>query len=38
MGIGIMKMDVILIHLVSQSVSDRAWEGGFVLPRAQRCR
>jgi hypothetical protein len=28
----------ILIHLVSQSVSDKAWEGGFVFSRAQRCR
>jgi hypothetical protein len=24
----------ILIHLVCQSVCDKAWEGGFVFPRA----
>jgi len=28
----------ILIHLVCQSVSDKAWEGGFLFSRAQRCR
>jgi hypothetical protein len=31
-------LSYILIHLVSQSITDRAWEGGFVFPRAQRCR
>jgi hypothetical protein len=28
----------ILIHLVCLLVSDKAWEGGFVFLRAQRCK
>jgi hypothetical protein len=31
-------LSYILIHLVNQSVSNMGWEGGFVFPRAQRCK